>query len=181
MVKARIGKTEIEGTPEEVAYVLNGLLMAQEEDTEVEVSITGKPLNGMGAGAELSREQLLNSLKPLPPKNTSHPFPRLRAHKNGKRYRWRGKRITYKNILGMTLQDWITKNFPSLSTMPDNGRRSYKQIVKALRAAGVPYNVPKIRLRHSIASATYQLSLNTKAKPAGYTKEEVEEAEEAQQ
>lgn len=37
MVKATIGKTTIEGTPEEVAYILNGLLTAQEEGTSVEV------------------------------------------------------------------------------------------------------------------------------------------------
>lgn len=165
MVKAKIGKTEIEGTQEEVAYVLNGLLAAQEEDTSVEVIHEAAP----------ATEAAIRSWQGKPYKGTVPALSKMR-----KRYRWRGKRITYKNILGMPLQDWLAKNFPTLSAEPTDGRRNYKKVVKALRAAGVPYKVPKRKLRHSIGSAIYQLALTRKAKP-GYTKEEVEDAEAEQQ
>ena len=148
MVKARIGKTEIEGTPEEVAYILNGLLMAQEEDTEVMVEET------------------------LPPRITRQTFPRLKpSYKKRTLKNWH--KVKYKKFLGSTLYKWVCLNFPNMAE--GAGKHSNAKIIKALREAGVPYHIPKIKLGHSLDSV--RNVLRTKAKAAPYTKEEVEEIE----
>lgn len=152
MVKAKIGKIEIDGTPEEVAYILNGIYPNQEK-----AGVVSEPL------------------PPHVPKYTVPPLSRAKVPFGvnklgtvGKKYSTqRSKKIHFKAILGCTLMDWLNKNYPNL---PKFGKR--KKIIRALRAAGVPYHISKRRLSTSIGSALYQINKNKKP---GYTREEVEE------
>lgn len=152
MVKAKIGKTEIEGTAEEVAYILNGLI-ASEKRESVEVIHEAAPETE--AKIRAPRYKTLGEAAGFKMKG---------------RYRWRGgKKIPFKAILGCTLKAWLQKNYPNLAKF-----KKRKKVIRALRAAGVPYSISKRKLTTAISSAMYAIKHD---KPAGYTKEEVEEIE----
>jgi len=170
MVKATIGKTTIEGTPEEVAYILNGLLTAQEEGTSVEVIHEAAPETEKTIGEALG---ILNRRgKPY-----KYHVPALCRTKvafgvNKKGIPGKGwHKIKYRKFLGCTLMAWLKKNYPNLES-----HKNRKKVVKALRAAGVPYHIPKRRLNSSIGSAVFEMRKRKLAK--GYTKDEVEDLNE---
>ena len=149
MVKATIGKTTIEGTPEEVAYILNGLLTAQEEGTSVEVIHEAAPETEARIKAAKPRYKTLGEAAGLA------------------KPRWKRRcGIRYHRYLGSSLDAWIKANFP-------NGSKT-KKILIALRKAGIPYSVDTKKLRRSVNSARWYI----KCQKQGYTKDEVEDLNE---
>jgi hypothetical protein len=156
MVKAKIGNATIEGNAEEVAYILNGLIAYKEAEAPQNV-------------------KEFESQVPTTQRGTPYKIATPPLYKMKKRYRWRGKKIKYSAILGKPLVAWIKANFPKTGT--ETGKVRNKPIIKALRAAGVPYSVPKNTLTHSISSARNCLRMALKAPSKLYERQEVEDEE----
>lgn len=149
MVKARIGKTEIEGTPEEVAYILNGLLASQDDGDSVEVIHEAAP----ETVRKIARYKTMGEAVGL-----------------AKRKKRKGFRKTkYGRYLKTSLRAWVRKNYDTPQGFKTSG------IVKALRAAGVPYSMPRAKLMHNIKSI--KSACRQADKEA--VKEEIDEADSA--